>query len=312
MKKVKEKILFVSWNKYQRRSEVLAKILDADIVFLANQFKSGIFRMFDYINKLTQTYLHIRTYKPTLVLIQSPPTFACLIPYLLGIDYILDIHNATFQTFWKKEPLLKFFLQKSKKIIVHNNEIKSAALRFKSEEDILVINDPLEKIEGDVQKEERKVTFICSFGEDEPIDLILETIEKLPDYNFFITANVKKLNQSYQKRFLNLPNLTLTGFLELEEYHQLLLSSKLLVVLTNREGCQPSGACEAISANTGLILSKTNLTMSLFQENAIFVNNDSNEIISAITNNTYKNFNHDIFFSNWNKDVLTKIEKLQS
>ncbi len=308
---VKDKILFVSWNKYQRRSEVLAKLLNADILFLPNQFKSGAFRMIDYLNKLTQTYLRIRRYKPSLVLIQSPPTFVCLIPILLGIDYILDIHNATFQTFWKNEPFLKLFMKKAKKIIVHNNEIKSVALKYKNENSILVIHDPLEKIEGEIEKQENKITFICSFSEDEPIELILETIEKLPNYSFFITANVKKLNPSYQKRFLNLSNLTLTGFLNLEQYHQLLLSSKLLIVLTNREGCQPSGACEAISANTGLILSKTNLTMSLFQENAILVNNNSNEIISAIVNNIHKNFNHNIFFSKWNKDVLIKIEQLQ-
>jgi len=309
----KEKnIVFICWAKYQRRSEVLAKVLGAEILFLPNIFENSTLRIFDYLIKFLRTFKFVFLRKPNLVFIQSPPTFICLVPLLFRIEYIVDIHNTTLQSIWNKEPLLRFYLGKAKKIIVHNSDMLSKALKYKDRNDILIVNDPLLRINNDTKRENNKITFICSFAEDEPLEVILEVIERLPNYHFFITANVNKLGPSLRNRFFSVSNLTLTGFLSLKKYHDLLLSSRLLIVLTNRDGCQPSGACEAISSNTGLILSRTSLTVSLFGESAILVNNNALEIIKAIENNIHKSFNHEVFFNQWNNRVSSEIDKLKS
>src|SRR6202000_2921033 len=98
------------------------------------------------------------------------------------------------------------------------------------------------------------ILFICSFGDDEPIDLILDTVQAMPEFNFIVSGDAKRLPDYLRAAFTACPNVSLPGFLSTDDYHLLLSSSQAAVVLSTRPAVQPSGACEALSSNTPLVV----------------------------------------------------------
>ena len=162
------------------------------------------------------------------------------------------------------------------------------------------------------QRLKNQILVICSFSVDEPVDVIIESICRLPDYNFIITADINKLQSPQSQRLCECNNVKLTGFLPTQEYQDLLCSSVAALVLTTRDYTQPSGACEALSSNTQLIVSETSLTKKLFGDWAIFVDNSVDSIVSAIELLEVKTLDLSSYRNNWEISVIEGISRLYS
>ena len=102
----------------------------------------------------------------------------------------------------------------------------------------------------------------------------------------------------------------MTGFLATEEYHQVLCSSLAALVLTTSDATQPSGACEALSSNTQLVISHTSLTEKLFGEWAVLVDNTSASIVAAIRSLSIQELDLPDSRDRWNQEVEQEIGKL--
>jgi hypothetical protein len=79
----------------------------------------------------------------------------------------------------------------------------------------VVLTDAAEPIKWPVLREPRRVLFICTFEWGDPVELIAEIIEAMPEYSFYITADINRVSRAMRARLRSLPNLTLTGFLQL-------------------------------------------------------------------------------------------------
>ncbi|MGL5805596.1 MAG: hypothetical protein ACRC11_09155, partial [Xenococcaceae cyanobacterium] len=73
---------------------------------------------------------------------------------------------------------------------------------------------------------------------------------------------------------------------------------------------QPSGACEALSSDTQLILSKTSLTQKLFGDWAVLVENSSESIALAIASLSPESLNLSRDREQWNRAVKQEIRQL--
>ena len=151
---------------------------------------------------------------------------------------------------------------------------------------------------------------ICSFDPDEPIDTLLASIAELPRHTFIITADPQKLTQDARSKLKALGNVNLTGFLSNEDYQAYLCRSLAALVLTNKDLIQPSGACEALSSNTQLVISRTPLIEELFGAWAILVENNLPSIVLAI--NELKPIELDLssYRTFWNNTVEQEINRL--
>ena len=279
----KERCLFIVWKAYQRRAEVLAPLFDADIKYIPHFFRSKYLRPLDYLYKLFATVFYMIRTRPSYTIVQAPPHYAALPPILLGKPFILDAHNGVFQSYWHELPLFKLVMKKAKTVVVHNPEVLDLFHKNYPEKSFFVVADPLQPISvPGLAREKNKILFICSFDHDEPIDAIIETIEQVPDFQFVITADHKKLPAAQRQRLEACKNLTLTGFLSTEEYHKTLCSSTAAVALTNLVATQQSGACEALSSNTPLIATRSTLSEKLFGNWAILVENTATSIVAGI------------------------------
>lgn len=308
--------LFVIWKKYQRRPEVLAPLIDAKIRFIPHLFRSKYLRPFDYLLKLITSINDILQQKPNFIIAQSPPIFSAIPALVTGIPYIIDAHNPFFQVgMWRKLPLTRYLVQQSCAVIVHNSEILRLAKSIYPSIRFFNISDPIEYISfsSKQERQERQILVISSFDPwDEPVDLLIESIEELNDYTFIITADVNKLPSNLSKRLQQLSNVRLTGFLSTKDYHEILCSSIATLVLTTSNATQPSGACEALSSDTQLIVSKTSLIQKLFGEWAILVDNDKESIVDAVKSLTRKNIDLSSYREFWNMSVKQEISNLRT
>lgn len=307
----KTKVSYIVWKGYQRRAEVLAAMLDAELKFMPNWFQSKSLRLLDYLGKFLATLKHILLRKPDLVIVQGPPLFTAIPALLMKVPYIIDAHNAAIQGFWQKVPMSKYIISKAHTVIVHNFEILQLAKKLFPSSNFISVLDPLEFISfPNNQRIKNQILVICSFGSDEPIDVIIDTIKTLPDYKFVITADINKIQPLQRKRICECDNVNLTGFLPTEDYHALLCSSLAVLVLTTRDSTQPSGACEALSSNTQLILSESSLTKELFGEWAILVNNSVESIVTAINSLEVKNLDLYSYRNQWNAEVQEELSNI--
>ena len=310
----KNRGLFLVWKKYQRRPEVLAPLINCQLKFIPHLFGSKYLRPLDYLIKLIVSVKDIAIAKPDFVVAQCPPTFSALPAWITKTPYIIDAHNPLFQVqLWQKLPLTKTLLQNALAIIVHNLEMFELVRNIYPDARLFTICDPICAIAPETPQKRslNRILVIASFDPwDEPVDLLIKTIKELSEFEFVITADINKLDPETAAKLTQLGNVTLTGFLATEEYHRVLCSSLASLVLTTSDATQPSGACEALSSDTQLVISKTSLTEKLFGEWAVLVENSSDSIVKAIKALSLQEIDLAPYRDRWNASVKQEIVRL--
>ena len=304
---------FIVWLSYQRRSEVLAPLIGrAEPVYFPHYFIRPALRPFDYLFKLVRTIIYLHQSKPAYTVLQAPPIFAALAAILTKTPYVVDVHNGLVQSFWSQIPLTQLCLNRAIALIVHNSEIASALLVRVPSANVVVIQDPIQHISVRGRAREKgRILFICSFDRDEPVELILKVIRALPSYQFTITANLQRLSPELRNSYQQCPNLLLTGFLKTDDYHVLLTSSQAAVVLSTMPSVQPSGAVEALSSDTPLVVTRTTLTEVLFGEWAVLCDNSLDSVITAIQSIGDEALDLTEYRSRWNENVANGVAVLK-
>jgi glycosyltransferase involved in cell wall biosynthesis len=312
--KTKLKGLFLVWKKYQRRPEVLASLLNCELKFLPHLFNSKYLRPLDYLFKLIVNLRDLLLQKPDFAIAQCPPTFSALPALITKTPYLIDAHNPLFQVeMWQKLPFAQTILSKSLGIIVHNAEMFQLVKELYPLASLFTISDPIQAIAlATPQKRlENQILVIASFDPwDEPVALLIESMRELKEYNFVITADANKLDVATAASLQQLDNIKLTGFLETADYHQVLCTSLAALVLTSSDATQPSGACEALSSDTQLVISRTSLTEKLFGSWATLVENEPASIAQAIRSLSIQELNLADDRQRWNMSVQQEIARL--
>lgn len=308
--------LFIVWKTYQRRAEIIAPKLKSEILFIPHIFRRKLFRPIDYLYKLLVSFYVVSKQKPTVIFAQSPPLYSALVAWLLKIPYVIDAHNPVFQNvggkiLWGKLPLSITLLKNAAAIVVHNPGILKLAKKDHPGVTFFNIPDPLELITTTNKKRiPNQILVICSFDPDEPVEILLESMAQLQDHIFILTADVLKLQYNLQVKLKNLKNVRLTGFLPISEYHDFLCTSAAALVLTNQDLIQPSGACEALSSNTPLLISNTPLIKEMFGKWAILVENSVPSIVNEIADLKSSSLDLSSYRNAWNASVFQEIERL--
>ncbi|MGL5074627.1 MAG: hypothetical protein ACRDBG_02140, partial [Waterburya sp.] len=207
--------LFLVWKKYQRRPEVLASLINCQLKFIPHLFQSKYLRPLDYLIKLVVSIQAIFTQKPDFVVAQCPPTYSALPALLTKTPYVIDAHNPLFQVaMWQKLPLSKTLLSQALAIIVHNGEMFQLVKSIYPSAKLFTISDPIKSIELDQpqQRQAKQILVIASFDPwDEPVDLLIESMKQLTEYQFIVTADINKLDPETATQLQQLNNVNLTG-----------------------------------------------------------------------------------------------------
>jgi len=286
--------LFIVWNPFQRRSETLANIfhLDPRYIHFAWEERGKILKVLSYIPKFFLTLGVLFKHKPRHLFIQIAPTpllyTAALYKLFSGCKIISDCHNTMiYDDHWIKWPLAKTLLRWSDMTLVHNSDVKEIADHLHISTYILRDPLPLIKVDEEITEvaglsilDQSYVIIPCGVGADEPLQELFGAIRMVPDILFVMTWFKEKLPSDLRTQ--SPENLLFTGFLPEKEFNALFSHATATLVLSNREGTQPSGAAEAISLGIPLIVSRLNTTQRLYKDAPIYVDNNEASISDGV------------------------------
>lgn len=290
-----KKNIIIAWVAYQRRTESLAKYYDLDVYYHHYPWeeKYNFLKPVSYIFKFIQTFITLFKTGAKFVFVQVPPTFPIYAVMIwckiTKAKYIVDCHNTMLYDDgpWIKFPLAKYMLRKSAGVLIHNQDIMNRVQHLQLP--AFLVPDPIPEIAVDKSiqsirgidiQNEKYIIVPCSFAGDEPIQELFDAMELSSGTHFICTWFKERLPAAFQHHIPQ--NLRLTGFLDEKEFNALHANAIGSIVLTTREGTQPSGAAEAIALEVPLIISDIATTRNLYNEAGIFVNNTASSIADGI------------------------------
>ena len=297
----KQKLVFISWGKYNSRTESLANALLAEAVFLGKKH-SNKFIFYSAIRYVWYAYQNIKILlklKPNIVIIEDTTWVIALVNFLYAkiskTKLVLDSHSCAFDHIFVKYPLFisKFFAKYSTLSFV-TNQSHYDLLKEKNANALILSDIPFEnnfthknKI---VLSKKFNVFYICTFSGDEPYMEVIKAAYELKDVQIFITGNFASANINPD----NYKHIKFTGYTGNEEYRKLISSADAIITLTNREDTMQRAGSEAVSAGKPLITSNTKMLRSYFERGTLFVDNTAKGIAEGI--NKLKN-NYDFYSS---------------
>lgn len=304
-----EKTTYISWTRFDHRSILLSKQLDASVHFVYyGQQGKYLQAPWRYIVQGIKTWKILTQERPQIIFVQNPPIFCALLVFLYckryNSHYVIDSHTAAFLSpKWRFTlELHRFLSRKALVTIVHNesisNFVKPWGCNYFVLSEVLKGYPPGKKYPLDASF---NIAVISAFAEDEPLDIVLDAANQLPDITFHVTGDSNGIEHSLLAK--KPENLRLTGFLPYEQYIGLLQGVDLILDLTTRNHTILSGAFEAVSLGKPLITSDWPVLRKQFPIGTIHVNNSVEGLCNGV-----RQAQHDL--PALQKDILILREKL--
>ena len=279
--------VWVTWET-QRRSIEMAETFGCTFYVIDIP---GIFR---YPRSIVQTVRIFIAEHPALIFVQNPSMLLAALAVVYckaaGIPLVVDRHT----TFLIDKPkrfsfkrslflaLSRFTLSQADLTLVTNEHL--AGLVREAGGTPFILPDPLPSFSPGhsfrCNGKGMSVVVPTSYADDEPIENIISAGAILGNegITFYLTGNDKKLPESLRARAGT--GCIFTGFLQEQEYVDLLFSVDAVLVLTTASSTMLCGCYEAVAAEKPLITSKKPCLVEYFTE-ALFVDNSVNEIVTS-------------------------------
>jgi len=278
--------IWITWH-YSARSRNLAKYLDLPIfeIFIVNNiflrhFKSSLWSVWVLITK-----------RPKIIFLQLSflLLLICAIYKIFSIGkvkIIADCHTKALRRkargpfnkiFW---PIKRFSFRKVILSVISNAGMISDIEELHKEYILLPDKIPEIDFEKNVNKNRANCVYVSSFAVDEPVDEIFELAKILNSkLDIYWTG---KVAQSKIKNKTLPDNLKLTGYISFNEYYNLIGNADCILALTNEPDCLQSGAYEALSVETPMVISDSIALRNYFQNSALYTNHDPEDIADKI------------------------------
>ncbi len=282
-----KKWIFLSWS-YSRRSEDIAALEGIEYFYFPIRQK---IRFLQFPLLFIKTVFFLIRRRPKVIFIQHPPIHAIfpvfMYSLLYGAQYIIDSHITPGTTIIEKPHhnlyiiLHRFYSYFATVTLFHSKAILERVRKWKC--NCMVLENPVRelKLESHFSVQKRPaVGMVSSFSSDEHILDVVKAAGEMRNVSFYITGDKEKAPREILNSASD--NIQFTGFIKGKEYYEFLKAMDFIIVLTDREESALLGAYETISAETPLILSKTNTMMYYFPLGAVFVRNISVEIKEGI------------------------------
>jgi len=282
-----KKRIWITWEN-QRRSIVLAKKFGCVLHLIEER---GVWR---YPKSIFRTLRVISEERPAILFVQNPSMIlaavACVCRIIVRIPLIVDRHTtfllnkkdwSSIKTFIFNV-LHRFTIRHADITIVTNNYLATLVQGLGGEPFVLPDMIPeLHHTRVETLKGKFNILVISSFASDEPIQEVLVAAGQFENegIQIHITGNFRKLDDAVLRSAPS--NVVFTGFLDEQDYINMLFSVDAIMVLTTSDACMLCGCYEAISAGRPLITSDKEVLKDYFTE-AVFVDNTVRGIADCI------------------------------
>lgn len=276
---------WVTWER-QQRNVSMAKIFSADYYEFSLSRSNYIFRLL--INAVSTFKVFRKDY--SIIFVQNPSMALTGLAVLFNIIFrkklVVDAHNAgvlPFEGRFKILVVVNNFILKRADLVIVSNKVLSAGLKRLGVRSV-AMPDPLPEVnfpmKPKVHSGKVDVFIICSWSNDEPIDLYFAIARSFPNLKIAISGNFKKWVNS--RSASNPDNLALLGFVDEEIYFRYLSDSRVIIDLTTRKDCLVCGAYEAISVGVPVIISDTNVNREIFSKGVVYSKCNERSLAEAL------------------------------
>jgi len=258
-------VSFIAWSKVSERSTEIAEALGGESkCFYDFRFVDPERTPLRYAVSAVQTVLYLLTRRPRAVIASNPPVIPGLIAYLYGrltgAPIVLDSHPAAFGFYESKKfikllmPLHHFLIPRVQGSIVSVEDLvervqqREGRAAIVHEAPSLWASSPPPSLQG-----RPTVLLVCNFNVDEPVELVFEAAQQLPDVDIVVTGDLRKCPPQLLEHPAS--NLRFVGFLDQSAYRDALVDANVVMTLTNRPEAVNRVANEAVFARRPLIVS---------------------------------------------------------
>lgn len=275
--------VWITWEKQVRNRSLSRRF---NTVFYEFDYDNN--QLIRYMRCVLNTLVVLLKQKDGIVFVQNPSVLLAVLAITIKpiVSYVLvvDAHNsAIFPKQKWLERLAKFIIKKADFTIVTNKNLATYIERSGGKP--LILPDPLPFFHNaeylrNLAIDPKKVLFICSWASDEPYNEVLKAAEALQGFNFYITGKSKGKESTFGQTLPS--NVTLTGYLPDDDYHEMLATSGVILDLTTREDCLVCGAYEATILERPFIVSDKEALRAYFKQGCLYVENTAEGIINGV------------------------------
>jgi hypothetical protein len=221
--------------------------------------------------------------RPSALLVQNPSlvlaAFTVLLRPLFRYRLVVDAHNEAVEPFLNRSAFIaavtRWVLKRADVTIVTNEPLARVVRAAGGRPFVLPDRIPTPPQQAGRTLPGFNVALIATFAADEPCREILQAVAEL-EMQMFVTGNFRKLDASVREAVA--PNVTFTGFLSEADYWELLRSVDAVVDLTTMDNCLVCGSYEAVALRKPLLLSRSEASVALFADCALFTDNSTADI----------------------------------
>lgn len=202
-------------------------------------------------------------------ILMLPPTPLAVLGRLVRgknhIHNVYDLHTGFFyDPKWQWASRFTLRLMRGATAIVTNSNLAKECERVGIQ--TFVLHDILNKHERGTGTSSSPVLCPVSYSNDEPIEEILSVARRMPELQWTLTG---KAPEEVTKKAPD--NVQFSGFVDDEEYDQLLKEASVVVALTNRKDTMQRAGYEAIMRSVPLVTSDFDVLRDFFEGAAQYV-----------------------------------------
>lgn len=282
------KRVFIVWERYNRRAELFAQHLGAEVFYISyGQKGKRLHALMKYPAQALKTIFILRRERPSDIFVQNPPIFCallvCLYSQLWRTQFVIDSHTGAFLSpAWRWSLGLHRWLSRRARVtVVHNVDQEQIVKRWGCRYSVLGFTP------GDYPTGatcslagQFKIAVISTFVSDEPLAVIVNAAANIPEVCFYITGDSKRMPQSLLAR--KPENCHLTGYLTYEQYVGLLRGVDVVMDLTIQDHTLLMGGFEAVSVGKPLITSDWPVLKNYFSLGTVHIPNTVQGILEGV------------------------------
>lgn len=285
------RVVTLAWTGQGNRCRDLAELLGGRAVVLHRPgWVPRLAVPIWYLLQGAATIGHLVWLRPRVLLVQLPP----VIPGLIGVAFgkltsaaiVLDAHPASFGLKGRRSsriqyPVVKSLFRRAQAVLVTVPELADQVLSEGG--DAIVFHEPPPRVSSRCTNATEpgafRVLFPSVFASDEPIDQVFKAAQATKSVTYMVTGDTRKLTPEQREGAPS--NVVLTGFLDREQFDDLVASCDAVLSLSSEQTSVMRSAYEAVYAHRILITSDWQHLRAIFPY-AVFTRNDASSIGSAV------------------------------
>lgn len=278
----------IAWDGFQARTHMLATLFGGTAWCIRPRRHLNALLPLRYIVDGVRTWRLLQAEQPDAVLVVSPPVFAPLTACVWTASHrralVVDCHTNAFHGFkWRwSRPLHRLLFRGAAAVLVHTEDDEELVTSWRCRGFLLPDDVPDAGLAAPRPlSDQPRVVIAGSFDANEPIALVLDAAGRLPEVEFRLTGDVRRLPAGLHAHAP--ANVKFTGWLAYPDFLGELMAADVVGVFSTDPHIMNRAAFEAVGLARPLVLSDLPGLRRRFGEAALMSANDPATMAATLT-----------------------------